>query len=90
MDGGSVDGRLLFVTFGTFVIVHPIPKMPAKKGRKNAKKKRGGEGRVLRTRSFRACYLWLRLSPHTMGQQRKAGKVFALSKPSGKRLGNDS
>lgn len=41
------------------------------------------------TRSFRACYLWLRLSPHTMGQQ-GAGKVFALSKPSGKRLGSVS
>jgi len=42
MDGGSVDGRLLFVTFGTFVIVHPIPKMPEKRQKKCQKKWGGG------------------------------------------------
>jgi len=29
MGGFGVDGRLLFVTFGTFVIVHPIPHVNA-------------------------------------------------------------
>lgn len=68
MGGFGVDGRLLFVTFGTFVIVHPIPHVNSKKKALKKCKKKG-------TRSFRACYLWLRLSPHTMGQQRSGESV---------------
>lgn len=74
VDGGSVDGRLLFVTFGTFVIVHPVlPTLP--RDRKIAEKKPWKKEKRERTRSFRACYLWLRLSPHTMGQQRSGESV---------------
>lgn len=88
VDGGSVDGRLLFVTFGTFVIVHPVlPTLP--RNRKIAEKspeKRRNESE----REAFAPVIYGFDYPRTQWANKGAGKVFALSKPSGKRLGNGS
>jgi len=73
MDGGSVDGRLLFVTFGTFVIVHPIPKMPAKKGRKNAKKK-GGEGKSAENAELSRLLFMASIIPAHNGPTKESGE----------------
>lgn len=53
---------------------HP-PCEQQKKSPEKMQKKSEKKGERPGTRSFRACYLWLRLSPHTMGQQRSGESV---------------
>lgn len=90
MGGFGVDGRLLFVTFGTFVIVHLIPHVNSKKkALKKCKKKAKKRGRGREREAF-APVIYGFDYPRTQWANKGAGKVFALSKPSGKRLGSVS